>query len=440
MIRRMMDVGVAVDREYLWNLSSKLEKRKTELSREIASYVPLEKLEQFVGASDGLDLDLSLNVESAAQISTLLFETLRIGSSTTLKRTKSGARISSGKKQLEALKRSHPVIPLILAYRECSKLNNTYCTKLPRVAVECPDGSWRIFGQIVTTRTDTGRLAMRDPNLQNIPARTTLGREVRMGFIAGLGRVLLSIDYSQIELRLLADRAGEPNMLRIFRDGGDIHLDTAMRAFGITDPALVDKNLHRAPCKNVNFGVGYGLGPPGLYDLMCLTFAVAGLDLPGWLTLEWCEQFIEKWFELYPAARVYFELQHYRARRYGIVWTPFGRVRRVPEIHSTHNRVRQAGLRQAGNMPIQGMAADVMKLGMARVERLLAQWRADGVYAEALLAVHDELLIECDPKWAEEIKAMVMWEMESALTDTDGVVHCACPVLTDGKIMDRWTK
>lgn len=434
-IRRMMQMGVAIDREYLWNLSSRLSKRKAELSREISSYVPLEKLEEYASGSDDSE-DLVLNPESAPQISKLLFEQLRVGSRERLKRTKSGSRISTGKKQLETLKHRHPVIPLILEYRECSKLDSTYCSTLPAIARWDQD-SWRVYTTIVTTRTDTGRLASRGPNLQNIPARTDLGREVRAAFVPRPGCKLLSVDYSQIELRLLAHAANEPNMLRIFAEGGDIHLDTAMRAFGITDPKLVDKNLHRAPCKNVNFGVGYGLGPPGLYDLMALTFATARLPIPKWMTVEWCGEFIQKWFDLYPKCRDYFELQHYRARRYGIVWTMFGRVRRVPEVQSSIERVRAAGLRQAGNMPIQGDAADVMKIGMARVERLLAAWRASGIYVEALLPIHDELLIEVAEEWAEEVLAGVEMEMAAAL---DGF-EMRCPILAEGKVMDHgWVK
>lgn len=436
-IRRMMKVGVAIDREGLWALSDHLEARRVDLRKQIASYVPTQALEQFV--TDSSD-DLSINPESSDQISDLLFDQLKIGANLDLKKTKSGARISSGKKQLEALKRLHPVIPLILQYREASKLKGTYTDKMPRIARQAADGSWRIYGQIVTTRTETGRLAMRDPNLQNIPARTAEGRRVRAQFIPSPGKAMISVDYSQIELRLLAHASHDENMLRIFLAGGDIHLDTAMRAFNIADPKLVDKMLHRAPCKNVNFGVGYGLGPPGLYDLMAVTFATAGLDMPKWLTIEWCAEFIEKWFALYPMCRNYFELQHYRARRYGIVWTSFGRVRRVPEVYSTHNRIRQAGLRQAGNMPIQGMSADVIKIGMARVERRFEILRQEGIYVEALLSIHDELLIECDPDWADYIKETVTWEMEQALVNTDGVLECRCPILAEGKVMNRWEK
>ncbi len=428
-IHRMMATGIAIDREYLWDLSSRLESRKTTLKQEIASCASFANLEQFVSDSDD---QLTLNPDSSPQISRLLFDILKVGSGDKLKMTKGGTRVSAGKKQLEALKRRHPVIPLILEYREASKLRSMIAT-IVEAGVRCGD-VWSIHGDIVTTRTDTGRLAMRRPNLQNVPARSELGRELRLGFIARPGKLLISVDFSQIELRLLAHAANDANMLHIFMGGGDIHTDTAMRAFGLPLDQI-DPLLHRAPCKNVNFGVGYGLGPPGLYDLMALTFATAKKELPEWVTLDWCEKFIEQWFDLYPQCRAYFDLQHYRAQRYGIVWTEFGRVRRVPEVFSCHQRIIQAGLRQAGNMPIQGMAADVFKLAMARVETQLVQWRRAGVYVEALLPVHDELLIECDAEWAEDIKDVVIYQFQQAI---DG--HCRCPILADGKIMERWKK
>jgi DNA polymerase-1 len=451
-IRRMMRMGIAIDREWLWELSLKLDSRKTELKQDICSLIPEEALETFVSSSTD---ELSLNVESASQIATLLFQVLRVGTGRRLKTTKNGQRLSTGKKQLETLKRDHPVIPLILEYRECSKLKSTYTDALPRLAkrhsrgTSCPicgmkhlEDHYRIHTEILTTRTDTGRLASKSPNLQNIPARTKLGREVRKAFIPQKGCKLVGYDYAQIELRLLAHAAREANMLRIFNNDGDIHLDTAMRAFDIADPKAVDKMLHRAPCKNVNFGVAYGLGETGLYDLMAVTYAVAGVPLPDWLDVAWCKSFIDKWFDLYPQAAEYFDLQHYRARRYGITWCMFGGVRRIPEVRSVHERVRQAGLRQGGNNPIQRGAAGVFKLGMARAEEVFSRLRQDSnLHAEALLPIHDELLSEVDEKWAEEVGAMYGYEMEEALRDEEsGEYCCRVPVKTDGKAMKRWEK
>lgn len=452
-IRRMQRVGVAIDREWLWDLSARLEARKQELRKDIASFIPPDRLDEFVGASDD---NIAINVDSAEQIARLLYDVLGVGWGKRLKKTKSGDRLSTGKKQLETLKRDHSVIPLILEYRECSKLKSTYTDKLPVIARLHRRGGCsqcgrvhrkdhhRVHTSILTTRTDTGRLASKNPNLQNIPARTKLGAEVRKAFIPECDEfALLSCDYSQIELRLMGHAAREPSMIRIFSTGGDIHLDTAMRAFGIADPKAVDKILHRAPCKNVNFGIVYGLGPPGLYDLMAVTYATAGMDLPDWLTVEWCEGFIDKWFGLYPECHAYLDLQHYRARRYGIVWDFFGRVRRVPEVRSVHERVQAAGLRQAGNMPIQGSAAGVFKIGAARVEERFELIRSQGVEVEALLPIHDELLIEVEREWADEVKEMAVECMAGAL-DREDTGECACrvPVKVDGKVMTngRWEK
>ncbi len=472
-IQRMMRVGIAIDREWFWQMSSDLEAEKTELRKQITSYIPADELEDIIGKDikaeeaeeedegKGKDKEVKVkrtsdfNVNSAVQMAELLFKQLGVGRGKQLKMTKTGDRLSTGKKQLETLKKDHPVIPLILEYRECAKLRSTYCEPLPKLARlhnagECqlcglqhPEAHWRVHTQLVTTRTDTGRLASRKPNLQNISTRTERGRRVRKGFVAQKGKLLVSRDYAQIELRLLAHLANESNMIRIFEANGDIHLDTAMRAFNINDPKKVDKILHRAPCKNVNFGVCYGLGGPGLYDLMAITYATAGQSMPDWITLQWCEDFIDKWFDLYPAVRQYVETQHYRARRYEIVWTPMGRVRRIPEVRSVHQRVQMAGLRQAGNMPNQGYAADTMKIGMARSEsNVLSRLRDDNrIYAEALLPIHDELVSEVDEDWADDVGEMVGVEMERALVDEDtGVLMCRVPIKTDGHSMKQWAK
>jgi DNA polymerase I len=450
----MQRMGIAIDREWLWRLGSDLDARKIELYKSISSYIPRGDLEQFVGES--ADEVADFNVESAGQMAGLLFTRLRIGAGERLKTTKSGKRISTGKKQLEGLKWRHPVIPLVLEYRECSKLKSTYADALPALArlhtrntcALCGSkhlkDHWRVHTELPTTRTDTDRLASRRPNLQNIPARTKLGREIRKAFIGEEGTCLVAADYSQIELRLLADRAVERNMIRIFREGLDIHADTAMRAFDLDLATVLSdegKLLYRAPCKNVNFGIVYGLSASGLYDLMMVTFATAGVTIPDWLTWEWCQEFIDKWFNLYPDAREYFELQHWRARRYGITWCLFGGVRRIPEVRSAHEKVVAAGLRQAGNNPIQRGAAGVMKIGMARVEGRLAEMRADGIWVEALLPIHDELIVQASEEWADEVRVIVESEMAKAMVDEETKeLRCRVPIVTEGKVMTRWIK
>jgi hypothetical protein len=206
---------------------------------------------------------------------------------------------------------------------------------------------------------------------------------------------------------------------------------------------------HRFTCEGKLVSNCYGLGALGLYDLMAITYATAGLDLPDWVTLEWCEEFINIWFSIYPEAKIYFDLMEYRARRYKISWGTFGGVRRIPEVYSCHDRVQAAGLRQAGNNPIQRDAAGVFKIGMARVEDMVMQpMRKAGVYAEALLPVHDELIMEGDEEFADVIGESAGYQMEQALVDTEtGELHSRVPILTDGHTMDyddrgysRWEK
>jgi DNA polymerase-1 len=258
-LRRMMRNGIAIDVPYLGDLSCTLDGTKKELAGQIASYIPLAKLDEFITDSGEA---IGINVDSAEQIAKFLFETLHVGRGKQLKPTKGGERISTGKKQLEQLKLDHPVIPLILQYREASKLKSTYTDKLPRIArlhrggrSLCPlcnrkhwEDHFRVHPTLLTTRTDTRRLACKDPNLQNIPARTKLGRMVRSAFLASKGYRLVSSDYAQIELRRLAHSSQDQRMIEIFRAGGDIHLDTAMRVFGL-EKDKVDPLLHRAPCK-----------------------------------------------------------------------------------------------------------------------------------------------------------------------------------------------
>lgn len=438
--------GIAIDIPWLQRLSSELEVRKTALRKDILNCIPPDVLDAFT--EDGGEL----NINSPVQIGELLFKHLGVGRGRRLKLTKAGT-VSTGKKQLETIKRDHPVIPLVLEYRECAKLKSTYTDALPKVARLHKSGGCcelcgrshlethpRIHTSILTTRTDTGRLASKNPNLQNIPARTKMGREVRKAFIAERGKRLIDYDYAQIELRLLASAAQEQNMVRIFRDGGDIHADTAARAFNIPLEA-VDKMLHRAPCKNVNFGVCYGLQATGLYDLMAVTYAVEGRPLPDEMDVEWCEKFILKWFDLYPQAADYFDLQHYRAQRYGVTWCMFGGVRRIPEVRSVHEHIRMAGLRQAGNNPIQRGAAGVFKLGMARTQVLFDRLSEDGIQVDPLLPIHDELIAECDEEWADEVGVAQGWEMSEALRDEDTLEYlCRVPIEVDGKTMERWEK
>jgi DNA polymerase-1 len=417
--------------------------------------VPAEKLDEFIEKSnmDAEDDYLPMNVESTHQLVTLLFDVLSVGKGQTLRLTK-GGKISTGKKQLEKLKRDYPVVQLVLDYRERAKLRGTYTVKLPKMAKFHPGGTcwcglehfsetWRVHTDILTTRTSTGRYASKNPNLQNVSVRTALGRQVRAGFVASPGTEIARADFSQMEMRIGGDYSGDKNLLRIFQQGLDPHLDTAMRAFKISDPAKVDKLLHRDPARHLNFGIFYGLTDEGLYDQIGVTYATAGQTVPDWLTKEWCQGFITQWFEeLYPEVKGYLEAQHYRAYRYGVVWTKFGRVRRVPETRSVHKRVVEAGLRQAGNMPIQGTGADMMKLALAEIqERIEEDFRSCGIWCWPLMTVHDEILVEVEEGYGELVQCMMEEVMMNVLRDKDtGEDLCKVPIKADGKIMRCWEK
>ena len=456
MIARMQQYGMAIDREWFRDLSQKLDLKLQILRGEICAWIPQEKLVEFIRKSNLPSDDyLPMNVTSRPQLATLLFDTLGIGGGRHLKTTKGGTRISTGKKQLEALKQEHPIIPKTLLYAEIYRLKTGYTDALPDLAKLHPEGpcwcglkhvatTWRVHTELLTTRTGTGRLASKNPNLQNVPSRTTLGREIRKGFIASPGTRLVSCDYSQEEMRFGAHYSNDANLIRIFEEGIDPHNETAKRAFKTETP---DYLTQRTPARNVNFGVFYGLSGPGLYDLMAVTYATAQdkdptLTMPDWLTIDWCEEFIRQWFdELYPGVKDYLEQQYYRARRYGIVWTLFGRIRRVPEVRSVHRYIRSAGLRQAGNMPIQGSGADLMRLTMAEMEEKLLELQNEGVWAWPLMTIHDDLIVEVEEKWAGFVRDLMASVMSNTMRDKDTNEYmCRVPMPADGKVMTRLEK
>lgn len=261
--------------------------------------------------------------------------------------------------------------------------------------------------------------------------------------MASPGMEMVAVDFGQFEMRLGAHYSGDKNLTRIFLEGLDPHLDTAMRAFNITDPAKVDKILHRAPCKNVNFGVFYGLTDEGLYDQMLVTYATAGMPIPDWLDRAWCAKFIDSWFhDLYPGVLGYLESQHYRAFKYGIVWTLLGRVRWVPETQSVHPRVVAAGLRQAGNHPIQGTQADLNRISLAEQQEKVHEFvRAEGVWCWPLNNVHDESLAEVEEGYGEVVCGLMEEVMGRCATDREtGENRLTVPIEAEGKVMKRWQK
>lgn len=481
-IRRMERLGWAIDREYFYNLSIEFGRKMVEHQANIASYIPIDRLEEFTAKSAAIEEeqgDATLNAASADQIRKLLFDVLGIGAGKPMKMTKDGSRISTGKKQLELIREDHPVVGEVLAYREYSKLKNTYSDTLPKIArfhprgEDCPQcglwheqETWRVHGEIATTRTDTGRKAHRRPNLGNVPARTKNGAKIRYGFIASPGRsgrkrmkgerrtVLVSTDFSQIELRGLAHCANAKSMIEVYQDGKDIHVFTACAAFGkdydryarlmeadkktlseADKKDLDDFKLYcRLPSKNLNFMIVYGATVIGL---------LAQLALSG---LFWTEDegnaFIARWFGLYSEVRDYMDLQAYRNRRYGMSWDLFGRIRRVPEVRSCHSWIKAAGLRQGGNMPIQSLSAGQMNLVMGSTEELMVSlMEQEGIWCWPLMSIHDELDDEVEEDHAQLFVELKQELFNRVMEDQQTGEHrFRVPVGCGSSVMERWAK
>lgn len=463
-IARMQRLGVAIDLESLAALGSQIALEMADLERDIASYIPPAALARFTSQATEIE-DIAgaaeINADSAVQIRTLLFELLNVGRGRDLKQTPGGL-VSTGKKTLELVRDDHPVVPKVLAYRERSKLKSAFCDSLPKFTrfhprgPDCPvcelahdTDQVRVHGQILTTRAETGRLSMKKPNLQQIPIRTKLGQQIRNCFVAPPGKRLVSVDFSQVELRDLAHLANAQSTIDVYRRGMDIHIYTACQAFGRDYGHYADlarrnsigslneaeksdwkrfAQFERLPSKNLNFMIVYGASWMGLQAQL----ALSGIY---WDETQ-CKDFIAKWFNLYPEVEEYLALQEYRARRYGYVWTPCGRIRRVPEIKSCHSYIRAAGVRQAGNMPIQGCNAEQTKLVMGELEEVFL---SIGPSVWPVLPVHDQIIAEVDEESAECIGMIMTQVFEDVMTDkTTGESVWRVPIRADCKIMERW--
>ena len=478
LIRRAHRLGIAIDREHFYRLSSEFSAEVADLEKDIASYIPVDKLREFSGAktederADDEEEETGVvtaepvadrprsnfNASSPEQIGKLLYDILGIGVSKKLKKTASG-KLSTGKKQLEMVRMEHPVVAKILRHRELTKLDATYCKKLPKVAVYHPRAeccpvcelkhraeTWRVHTEMVTTRTETGRIASRNPNLQNIPGRTKQGTEVRAGFIASPGTKLVSVDFSQIELRMMAHLANCYSMIVVYEAGGDLHDATAMQCFGLADKSQIDKVKHRIAAKIANFLSMYQGGDKALYQqlVMAMQLLIAEgklFDIPDWLTVEWCAGFQDRWFEARPEVRQYLDLQTYRARRYGMVWDIFGRIRLVPEVQSAHSWIREAGIRQAGNVGDQASSAGLMKLAMGACNEFLLDLLECGVWCWPLLTIHDQLITEVEEDRADMVLAEKIQIFDSVMNDVrTGERLFRVPIESDGSVMERWAK
>lgn len=362
--------GFSADVNGLKALSSELDTRIKSLESEIYSLVGYE-----------------FNLNSPKQLGVALFEKLGLPAK---KKTKSG--YSTGAEVLEGLKNEHPAVSLLLNYRQLAKLKSTYADGLQDCIAE--DG--RIHSTFNQTEARTGRISSLEPNLQNIPVRTAEGRRLREYFNAPAGRVLCDADYSQIELRVLASMSGDANMINAFGSGTDIHTVTASQVFGLPQDMITPELRSRA--KAVNFGIVYGIGAFSLSKDIGVTRAEA-------------DRYIKSYLAAYPGVAAYMEKAIEDAKKNGFVTTLYGRRRYIPELSNSNGNMRAFGERVARNAPIQGTAADIIKIAMIKVSRSL---KDEFPAARLILQVHDELIVECDEKDAEGVCALLEREMESA--------------------------
>ena len=362
--------GFSADVNGLKALSSELDTRIKSLESEIYSLVGYE-----------------FNLNSPKQLGVALFEKLGLPAK---KKTKSG--YSTGAEVLEGLKNEHPAVSLLLNYRQLAKLKSTYADGLQDCIAE--DG--RIHSTFNQTEARTGRISSLEPNLQNIPVRTAEGRRLREYFNAPAGRVLCDADYSQIELRVLASMSGDANMINAFGSGTDIHTVTASQVFGLPQDMITPELRSRA--KAVNFGIVYGIGAFSLSKDIGVTRAEA-------------DRYIKSYLAAYPGVAAYMEKAIDDAKKNGYVTTLYGRRRYIPELSNSNGNMRAFGERVARNAPIQGTAADIIKIAMIKVSRSL---KDEFPTARLILQVHDELIVECDEKDAEDICTLLEREMENA--------------------------
>lgn len=371
-LTRMELNGVALDIPYLEGMSKELDRQLQQLVAEIHK------------AAGG-----QFNINSTQQLGELLFNRLKLPAQ---KKTKTG--YSTDVSVLEGLLGQHPIIDALLEYRQLSKLKSTYIDALPNL-VHPETG--RVHTSYNQTVAATGRLSSSDPNLQNIPIRSEIGRSIRRAFVAAPGCSILSADYSQIELRVMAHISGDPGLVEAFRQKEDIHASTASRVFGV--PLTEVSRDMRRKAKEVNFGIMYGIGAFGLKTRLGISQSEA-------------QEIINRYFQRFPMVRQYINDTIQRAKSTGYASTLLGRRRYFPEITSKNQGVRSNAERAAINMPIQGTAADMIKVAMIRIDRLLQQgnWKS-----RMILQVHDELVFEADNGEADRLEQMVRKGMESAL-------------------------
>ena len=390
-LAKMERAGMLVDPDRLHNLSEGLATQIAEVERSIRD----------------LAGDETFNIGSPMQLSHVLFDVMGLPTKG-LKKTKRGY-YSTNAKVLTDLARDHEIVRLILDWREKSKIKSTYLDTLG--PLRRSDG--RVHTTYNQTITATGRLSSSDPNLQNIPTRSELGRTVKTAFSAGEGSVFLAVDYSQIELRLLAHLSGDEHLVRAFNEGEDFHAETAARVFGVQVSEVTPDLRSRA--KAVNFGIVYGQQAYGLSQSLHISMAEA-------------RDMIDRYYEAYPGVRTFLDNVVARAKQTGYAETMYGRRRHIPELKAKNPQLRGFGERTAMNHPMQGTAADIIKIAMARVSCRLEE---EGFAAHMILQVHDELDFECPVDEVERLTAMVRDVMEH-------VVELRVPLIAEASTGITW--
>ncbi len=386
-LARMENLGFAVDKQGIEDFGKMLKENIENLKSEIYNSVGRE-----------------FNINSPKQLGVALFEDLALPCK---KKTKSGYSTSAD--VLESLKNQHPVVSMVLKYRTLSKLNSTYCEGLLKVIGD--DG--RIHSSFNQTETRTGRISSTEPNLQNIPVRTELGREMRKFFTAREGWVLVDADYSQIELRVLADISGDKNMIDAFKNNQDIHAITASQVFNMPLDFVTGEMRSRA--KAVNFGIVYGIGAYSLAKDIGVTNKEA-------------KNYIESYLKHYSGIDKYMHDVVEKAKDTGYVETVFGRRRYLPELSASNGMTRAFGERVARNAPIQGTAADIIKIAMIKVDKRLTE---ENLEARLVLQVHDELIVECPSHESMRVAMILQEEMEKA-------VSLSVPLVADSAVGKTW--
>jgi DNA polymerase-1 len=364
--------GIRVDPKALDTMSVAMEKEVRRLEKEIWELAGIE-----------------FNVNSPTQLAEILFDKLNLQAP--MRRGRGRVR-STAVDILEDLAAQHPLPAKIIEYREIAKLKSTYVDSLPKL-INRETG--RLHTSFSQTTAATGRLSSSDPNLQNIPIRTELGRQIRAAFVAEPGKVLLGADYSQIELRVMAHFSQDPVLLEAFRTGQDIHERTAQEVFGVGPMAQTPE--HRRASKAINYGIIYGLSPFGLAQQIGVPQKEAA-------------QFINAYFERYRGVKQYLDNVLMETRQTGVAKTLFGRIRPIPDITSPQVQIRNFAERTALNSPLQGTAADLIKLAMIAIGRRLA---AEKFEARMILQVHDELLFEAPSSESKQLSKLVREEMEN---------------------------